>query len=415
MGRQVPRVARVGVAGKPRMSTPKLGDGGVLERLEARLRAAQEAAKACAAPKAPRQRKADGRGHFFAVDARTWGHVCAQGMAPACAYLVLARFSGGDNATTKASVQAIEKHTAISRRHARAALDALVAAKAIEQSTTPRGFPLYKLRAWREVSPTPVAESDAPQWVWLPNQLVTGTTAGEVPPVERVRQTGDVGALRLLVDLYNAHDLAGDGGIAANVLWWPYTRAHVATVGACAAWAFVREKDKWSSNTGPHIEPHITTKTVPRPGKAHATERVCTAFWDRFQVLERLGFLHWYANVYDNPNGGEVVYPLGSPYDAKAPPTEMEQRLYRAAHAAAAAVAERAGVELPANHVCAVVPAHMGNVGVRAVARLRYRPKTSTTARWFYDLNTTGEAWARRLEAVAAQDFGAIVGAAVGE
>ena len=164
--------------------------------------------------KAPRQRKADGRGHFFAVDARTWGHVCAQGMAPACAYLVLARFSGGDNATTKASVQAIEKHTAISRRHARAALDALVAAKAIEQSTTPRGFPLYKLRAWREVSPTPVAESDAPQWVWLPNQLVTGTTAGEVPPVERVRQTGDVGALRLLVDLYNAHDLAGDWGHA---------------------------------------------------------------------------------------------------------------------------------------------------------------------------------------------------------
>lgn len=396
------------------MSTPKLGDGDALKRLEARLFAA--AAKADEAPKTPRQRKADGRGHFFAVDARTWGRVCAQGMAPACAYLVLARFSGGDNATTKASVQAIEKHTAISRRHARAALDALIVAKAIEQSTTPRGFPLYKLRAWREVSPTPVAESDVPQWVWLPNELVTGTTAGEVPPVERVRQTGDVGVLRLLVDLYNVHDLAGDGGIAANVMWWPYTRARIATVGLCAAWAFAREGDNpWSTRTGPHIEPHIVKEAVPRRGQTHEIREDFGAFWARLGVLERLGFVHWYANIYDDPNGGEVVYPLGSPYDAKAPPTEMEQRLWRAAHNAAAAVAERAGVELPANRVCAVVPAHMGNVGVRAVARLRYRPKTSTTARWFYDLNTTGEAWARRLEAVAAQDFGAIVGAAVGE
>lgn len=368
------------------------------------------------APKIPRQRKADGvRGHFFAVDARTWSHVCAQGMAPACAYLVLARFSGGDNATTKASVQAIEKHTAISRRNARAALDALVTAKAIEQSTTPRGFPLYKLHAWRDVSSAPVAEGDAPQWIWLPNELVTGTTAGEVPPVERVRQTGEVNVLRLLVDLYNVHDLTGDGGIAANMLWWRYTRKHIATVELCAAWAFALEGGKWTAPNAPHVEPHVTSELVPRPGQTHEHKRIYTAFWDRFAVLERLGFLHWYANVYDNPDGGEVVYPLGSPYDQNAPAIPMEEQLYLAAHSAAKAVAERADVEFPDDHVCAVVPAHMSNVGVRAVVRLRYRPKTSATARWFYDLNTKGEAWARRLNAVAADDFGAIIGAAVGE
>lgn len=373
------------------------------------------APKADDAPKAPRQRKADGRGHFFAVDARTWGHVCAQGMAPACAYLVLARFSGGDNATTKASVQAIEKHTAISRRHARAALDALVAAKAIEQSSTPRGFPLYKLRAWHDVSSTRVAESDAPQRIWLPNELVTGTTAGEVPPVERVRQTGDVNALRLLVDLYNVHDLTGDGGIAANVLWWPYTREHITTFGPCAAWAFTTGPCPSTSTSGPHVEPHVTSSLVHRRGQMPERKRDFTAFWDRFAVLERLGLLHWYANVYDNPDGGEVVYPLGSANCRDAPLTQIEARLYLAAQSAAGAVAERAGVELPKADAYAVVPAHMGNVGVRAVARLRYRPKTSTTARWFYDLNTTGEGWARRLEAVAGYDFNAITRAAVGE
>lgn len=387
-------------------------------RFEARVAAAvarMAASKADDAPKAPRQRKADGRGHFFAVDARTWGHVCAQGMAPACAYLVLARFSGGDNATTKASVQAIEKHTAISRRHARAALDALVAAKAIEQSTTPRGFPLYKLHAWHDVSSTRVAESDAPQRIWLPNELVTGTTAGEAPPVERVRQTGDVGALRLLVDLYNVHDLAGDGGIAANVVWWPYTREHITTFGPCAAWAFTTGPCPSASTSGPHVEPHVTSSLVHRRGQMPERKRDFTAFWDRFAVLERLGLLHWYANVYDNPDGGEVVYPLGSANCRDAPLTQIEARLYLAAQSAAGAVAERAGVELPKADAYAVVPAHMGNVGVRAVARLRYRPKTSTTARWFYDLNTTGEAWARRLEAVAEYDFRAISGAAVGE
>lgn len=394
------------------MSTPKLGDGGALERFQARLRATQEAPTTDRTPKTPRQRKADGRGHFFAVDARTWGHVCAQGMAPACAYLVLARFSGGDNATTKASVQAIEKHTAISRRHARAALDALVVAKAIEQSTTPRGFPLYKLRTWREVSSKPVAESDAPQWVWLPNELVTGTTAGEVPPVERVRQTGDVGVLRLLVDLYNAHDLAGDGGIAANMLWWPYTRTHIATVGLCAAWAFTSESNRYTSTSSPHVDPHVTSELVHRRGQMPERKRNYTAFWDRFAVLERLGLLHWYANVYDNPEGGEVVYPLGAKDIEHTPEISMEERLYAAAYDAAQVVAERAGIELPDADTYAVVPAHMTNVGVRAVTRLRYRPKTRTTARWFYDLNTTGEAWARRLEAVAAQDFGAITGAA---
>lgn len=387
-------------------------------RFEARIAAAvarMAAPKTDDAPKTTRQRKADGRGHFFAVDARTWGHVCAQGMAPACAYLVLARFSGGDNATTKASVQAIEKYTAISRRHARAALDALVAAKAIEQSTTPKGFPLYKLRAWHDVSSTRVAESDAPQRIWLPNELVTGTTAGEVPPVERVRQTGDVGALRLLVDLYNVHDLAGDGGIAANVMWWPYTREHITTFGPCAAWAFTPEQRRFTSPSGPHVEPHVTSKLVQRSGQPKR-ERDFTAFWDRFAVLERLGLLHWYANVYDNPDGGEVVYPLGRCANCRdAPLTQIEARLDLAAQSAAGAVAERAGVELPNADAYAVVPAHMGNVGVRAVARLRYRPKTSTTARWFYDLNTTGKAWARRLGAVAEYDFSAINGAAVGE
>lgn len=177
-------------------------------------------------------------------------------MNPAVAYLMLARGSGRDNATSSWSVHAIETHTGISRGRAAKALETLVAQGLIrvERSGT---RPLYRLppahevpgldpradltpaearavRQARDGHPVTMSEAEravakgwlvrgaagvyrlasepAPDPIFLPNALMTGA-AGETPPVELVRQTQDPMTLRLLVDLYHAQNLREDGGL----------------------------------------------------------------------------------------------------------------------------------------------------------------------------------------------------------
>jgi hypothetical protein len=76
-----------------------------------------------------------------------------------------------------------------------------------------------------------------PDWTWLPNELVTGA-AGEVPPVELVRQAQDVMTLRLLVDLYYAQNLCDDGGVSRTVTCQEYERSEVGRQAQFTAWGF---------------------------------------------------------------------------------------------------------------------------------------------------------------------------------
>ena len=98
------------------------------------------------------------RGDFFAVDRRAWARACGLGMNAAVAYLVLARFSGPDQRTTKAGTNAVETYTGISRQRAKAAVAALeqngliTAAEGITRKIVPahevrgcEGYPLPKL------------------------------------------------------------------------------------------------------------------------------------------------------------------------------------------------------------------------------------------------------------------------------
>lgn len=64
-------------------------------------------------------------------------------------------------------------------------------------------------------------------FIWLPNTLVTGTANGEASPVKRLRQSRNLDALRLLVDLYHAQYLADDGGISRKVMERTYHRKRI--------------------------------------------------------------------------------------------------------------------------------------------------------------------------------------------
>src|SRR5690606_36450901 len=112
------------------------------------------------------------------------------------AYLVLARGTGGDNRTTSWSTNAIETYTGIGRPRAIKAIEALLSAGFV---TKRRGGSRPQYFIEPDGSPDP-------DWIWLPNALIDGA-ADEAPPVERVGQSHNLGALRLLVELYGAHDL----------------------------------------------------------------------------------------------------------------------------------------------------------------------------------------------------------------
>src|SRR5205814_8771180 len=99
------------------------------------------------------------KGHFFAVDARAWAKVCESGaMNEFVAYLVQARGTARDNRTSTWSVEAIERHTGISRHKAAAALKNL-RTKGFEQLRRGGTKPLYDLILFSEMpgaDPRPV-------------------------------------------------------------------------------------------------------------------------------------------------------------------------------------------------------------------------------------------------------------------
>ena len=217
----------------------------------------------------------DGRGEFFAVDKQSWVKACELGMPPAVAYLVLANGTGRDNLRTSWSTNAIERYTGIGRKRAKTAIDTLINANLLRRvqegphpkyefqfrpaldaddrklfdrilaGKQPRGYKVsvaerLRNRGWLSACDGTFQALEVPsrELIWLPNDLVRGLGEGADAPVERVRQTSDVMALRLLVDLYHAHDLRDDGGVGRHVVHGRWEREQVGQQGEYVVWGF---------------------------------------------------------------------------------------------------------------------------------------------------------------------------------
>ena len=85
--------------------------------------------------------------------------------------------------------------------------------------------------------PYDAAKAAEPDWIWLPNTIVTGA-ANEVPPVALLRQTQSRAAMRLFVDCYHSHGLAEDGGIHWRRIRRQFTRHKVGERGPYVVWGF---------------------------------------------------------------------------------------------------------------------------------------------------------------------------------
>lgn len=352
-------------------------------------------------------------GKFFAVEAQAWARVCALGLTPAVAYLVLAQGSQKDNRSTSWSVNAIETHTNISRRNAKAALDLLESSGLITM-TRPKPRPWYDLlpgypdtrnlsgaqRTFLQAlaagrpAPTPkaddldeltargliqvsesgsvtVAQNAVPDWIWLPNTLVVAA-ADETAPVERLRQSRNVEALRLLVELYSIHNLAEHGGLPPSLLCGVYKRDEVGTQGECVVWGFSREGV--SLGTHPFIDQKLASATASR-------EEAYASLQQQFNLLYSLGLIERTPVLFESLDAdAEPLHPL----DPRADDTVLREVATTAETAAMAMLTEPQQARALMNEMTVVpVERHISEVQLLDICRLRYRPHTGLTAAWW--------------------------------
>jgi hypothetical protein len=403
-----------------------------------------------------------GSGGFFAVDRRSWAKACSFGMNTAVAYLVLARGTARDNCTTAWSVQAIEKYTNISRGRAQQALELLVKSGLVEvlrESTRPKyrlrpahevpgceGYPPPALddlegklfeqlrsgetwvpgkggKAWGYNNPRTIAEklvrkgwaregvnnhfapiifdveaAAQPDWIWLPNELVT-SAAGEVSPVELVRQVQDVMTLCLLIDLYHAQNLRDDGGISRGIIRRKYERFEAGRQAQFTVWGFRYKTGSvvWIGPTLCHWREKLTKQEIANGDNAGID------YFRREGQLADIGLIEWVPTLVEGEGlEGEIIHPYGM-----AKSESLEDRLGWAAHEAARSMLTARQREWATEQELwlAPVPRHIANVQMIGIARLRYRPKTRKTAAWWADRQVKGEGFLRRYEALAAPEL----------
>ena len=375
---------------------------------------------------------------IFAVDRRAWNRVCDFGVNVAISYLILARGSGGDNRTTSWSTQAIEQKTSISRPRAKASLQLLVDNRLLLKLRAGKR-PRYKIQPpedflgatgsftekelavihhLRDASPShpkgwqavardlisrgriSITESDAPaaihysdpDWVWLPNTLIDGT-ASETPPIELLRQTQDINAIRFFINLYYSHHLETNGGVewrAGSGIYTAYERVKLFEYGEWVIWGFPKR-----STTGcyklPAIESH---HNAPRVEKA-SREKTWEELWNAKRILTSTGLLYEVTHIVDGMQAdSEIVHPFPIEDGAE----HSEYHLKRAADDLCDRLLPPE-LRLQKSKYWAVIPVkrHLANATLVGILRMKYRPHTSATAAWVA-LSESHRDWAKLYE-----------------
>jgi hypothetical protein len=298
---------------------------------------------------------------FFAVGQESFIQACELGITEASAFLVLARGSGEDNISTNWSAEAAKTRLHIRWTSAKRALEALVESGIVSRHGT-GSRPSYKLDKQGEA-------------IWLPNSLIDGA-GSEIPPIARIRQTQDPMCLQLLVELYSAQNLREDGGISPDVVYMNYDRERIGQRGQFAVWSF--HSHNYSVKWGEVSEPHRRDEADLTDEELEAGSNAGVDFFRRFSTLLSLGLVQWVPYLFEGKNG-EPIHPLWE---------SSEIGAERAVADSCARAAFRCLTEGQIDYfheqsdgeLIAPVPAHIGEVAVIGIARLRYRPHTKMTS-----------------------------------
>jgi hypothetical protein len=307
-----------------------------------------------------------GQGNFFGVERAAWQRALALGLNPATAFLVMGRGTAADHRTTPWCVQAIEKYTGISRPRARDAVDALIDA-GLARLMLRNGPNRYDLGLGPKPETLPEGEAEQLDLIWLPNEIVTGA-GREVPPLELIRQCQDAAVLGLLIGLYDHQNLADESGVNRKILWQKYAREKVFERGEYVIFRFTPGR-RTSSHASPLAAPFIENR------KAKDVEAGWKFFWDALATLQRLGLVKFFAHLIESElPTAEVMYPCDPAGLAG------EAAIAEAAAMAARRLAEnRFGDD---GRQLVPVLAHMSEVRMVGVARLKYRARTLNGLAW---------------------------------
>ena len=242
-----------------------------------------------------------------------------------------------------------------------------------------------------------VYDADAaqkPDWIWLPNAIIDGTV-GETAPVELVRQTQNGATLRLLIDLYHAHALASDGGIHWRSIRREFTRRTVGQRGPFIVYGFEPgESRAWGNKH--FIRAHMTGKLEALTDGKPQRDRGWSIFWNAWDQLVNLGLIDLVGQLVEADNDtANVIHPYAVGNGETA-----ERAIARAAHEAAAAMLTETQQDSATSKALHLVPirAHITEVQMVGIARLRYRPRTSATAAWFARMAEWNELTERYVE-----------------
>ncbi len=229
--------------------------------------------------------------------------------------------------------------------------------------------------------------------MWLPNALIDGA-AGEVPPIELIRQTRSLPALRLLVELYAVQFLPHYGGVPREMLRCEFDRTKVGEQGAFVVWGF---RLKHMTATYGLAGQFLTGQFTKRGDGSHDAGWDA-AFWPAVHALRDVGIAEPVGMLLDGDDPeAEIIHP----YATRGGEPE-ERELARAASEAAAAMlteGQRTRAEDRGYHLVPVQQ-HISKATLVEVFRLKYRPHTKATGAWYAQMKESTAEYLPRYKAI---------------
>lgn len=307
-------------------------------------------------------------GNFFAIGADEFSAACDLGLRSAVSLLVMARGTGKDNSTTSWSAQAIFEKTGIAWRRAKEAIEALVAAdivKVLKAGKKPR----YKISK----------PKDDAKLIWLPNELIDGA-GGEVPPVTKLRETGELILLQKFIELYGAHDIDNDGGLPRSLAWQTYSRETICPIGPFILYGFERKETK----------ARAAGSLAVLNGQEDAAGN--QGAWIVLSPLVNLGLLQKVSYIAESDEqDSELIYPVND---------ETSQAIGVIHNWLEESGGDGFARQIGFYDGIGIAPKHISKAAMVGLFRMTYRPKTGKTSRWWALERDQTEAMVANVEAI---------------
>lgn len=220
-------------------------------------------------------------------------------------------------------------------------------------------------------------------WIWLPNAIVDGA-AGETPPIERLRQSQSVTALRLYVELYHAQSLSENGGVNWRMIRETYKRYDRGQYGEYGLYAFM-PLNKEVFTDAPFFLEYPTNEYEAyegTDGNTYSRNIGTKKFWEDLRLLTDTGLAEFVPHLVDaDTDQGALIHPLARDEEGE----EAEREIGAAAHAAAAQMLVAIGQTNTWKPTVRLVPAarHIQQLALVGLLRLRHRANTTATAAWY--------------------------------